>query len=78
MDNLVTIIIKKLDKKQAEITKEFDNIIHIERRGINKYYRILGNREDINNEWLEETIKSFYDTHLHVPNMIKLTYYKKS
>ena len=76
-NNLVTIIIERLDKEQRTRLIDVDNFIHIYGRGMDEYYKILGNREDINDEWLEETIKHFYSTHLNVPEKIKITYFKE-
>jgi len=78
MNNLATIIIERLDKEQRKTLIAVDNFIHIWGRGVDEYYKILGNREDLNDEWLKETIKSFYGAHkLNVPQKIKITYFKE-
>jgi len=79
MNDLVTIIVERLDKEQRTRLLGVDNFIHIHGRGMDEYYKILGNREDISDEWLEETIKSFYGAHnLNVPQKIKIIYFKKN
>lgn len=78
MNDLVTIIAERLDKEQRKNLLAVDNFIHVCGHGVDEYYKILGNRENISDEWLEETIKNFYRLHhLHIPKKIKLTYFKK-
>jgi len=75
MDDLVTIIVERLDKEKKAKLTETDRVFHIQGRGLDEYYKITGNREDLNYEWwLEETIKNFYSAHLNVLEKIEVIY----
>ena len=78
MNNLATLIIERLDKKEKIEINEVCNVIHIKGRGVDERYKILGKKKDLNYEWLRETIKSFYATHKkNVPKTINITYFKE-
>jgi hypothetical protein len=77
-NDLLTITIEKLDKEKETKLTDIDNIVHIQGRGLDEYYKILGNRKDLSDEWLEKTIESFYGYHhLNVPEKIEITYQKR-
>ena len=77
-NDLITITIKRLDKETKVKLNNLDNVLHIQERGLDEYYEITGDREEVNHEWLEETIKDFYSAHLSVPEKIRITYLKKN